>query len=88
MCEACVMGKISQCPHKQLDDRASNAPLELVHIDVCGPLPTKSLGGNKYILVIVDDYSRYTCVYFMRDKTEVYNNFVQYVNRYENEIGS
>lgn len=80
MCEACIIGKISQRPHKQLDERVSKAPLELVHIDVCGPMPTKSIGSNRYILVTVDDYSRYTCVYFMQNKTEVYKYFVEYVN--------
>lgn len=86
ICEACVMGKISQRPHKQLEERATKVPLELIHIDVCGPLPTKSQGGNRYILVIVDDYSRYICTYFMQNKTDVYKYFVEYVNRYENDL--
>lgn len=80
------MGKISQRPHKQLEERATKVPLELIHIDVCGPLPTKSQGGNRYILVIVDDYSRYICTYFMQNKTDVYKYFVEYVNRYENDL--
>lgn len=58
----------------------------LIHIDICGPLPTKSQGDNRYILVIVDNYSRYTCTYFMRNKTDVYKYFVEYVNRYENDL--
>ena len=80
------MGKIQQRPHKQLNERVSKAPLDLVHIDVCGPLPIKSLGGSSFILVVVDDYSRYTCTYFMRNKTEVFKCFIDYVNRYENEL--
>jgi hypothetical protein len=45
--------------------------LELLHMDLFGPTTYKSLGGHLYCLVIVDDYSRYTKVFFLHDKTEV-----------------
>ena len=47
----------------------STRVLELLHMDLFGPTTYKSLGGNLYCLVIVDDYSRYTWVFFLHDKT-------------------
>ena len=46
-------------------------PLELLHMDIFGPVAYISLGGNKYGFVIIDDYSRFTWVFFLRDKSEV-----------------
>ncbi|GJX21725.1 retrovirus-related pol polyprotein from transposon TNT 1-94 [Tanacetum coccineum] len=47
-----------------------HSKLELLHMDLCGPMRVASINGKKYILVIVDDYSRYTWVYFLRSKDE------------------
>ncbi|KAI3733787.1 hypothetical protein L6452_13243 [Arctium lappa] len=70
LCTACEKGKMKRAPHKPKPEPSTNAPLELLHMDLCGPMRTQSLGGKKYILVIVDDYSRYTWVKFLRSKDE------------------
>ncbi|KAI3681374.1 hypothetical protein L6452_36168 [Arctium lappa] len=70
LCAACEKGKMKRAPHKPNPEPSTNAPLELLHMDLCGPMHTQSLGGKKYILVIVDDYSRYTWVKFLRSKDE------------------
>ncbi|KAI3719139.1 hypothetical protein L6452_20033 [Arctium lappa] len=70
LCAACEKGKMKRAPHKPKPEPSTNAPLELLHMDLCGPMRTQSLGGKKYILVIVDDYSRYTWVKFLRTKDE------------------
>ena len=49
--------------------------LELVHSDVCGPINPKSLGGNRYYLTFVDDYSRKSWVYLLKEKGEVLKYF-------------
>lgn len=81
------MEKLHDKPHKCLDGRASGEPLELVHMDMCGPMLVASLSGNKYIFVIVDNYSRFTCVYFVKTKDEAYDQFIEYINKYENKLG-
>ena len=43
-------------------------PLELIHTDVCGPMKTSTISGNRYFLTFIDDYSRMCWVYFMRYK--------------------
>ena len=46
----------------------TSRPLELLHIDFMGPARVQSLGGKKYILVVVDDFIRYTWVVLLKDK--------------------
>ena len=60
--------------------------LELLHMDLFGPTTCKSLGGNLYCFVIVDDYSRYTWVFFLHDKTEVAACFKKFAKRAQNEF--
>ena len=55
-------------------------------MDLFGPTTYKSLGGNLYYLVIVDDYSRYTWVFFLHDKTEVASCFKKFAKRAQNEF--
>ena len=55
-------------------------------MDLFGPTTYKSLGGNLYCLVIVDDYSRYTWVFFLHDKTEVASCFKKFAKRAQNEF--
>ncbi|KAI3681195.1 hypothetical protein L6452_35980 [Arctium lappa] len=52
ICAACEKGKMKRAPHKPKPEPSTNAPLELLHMDLCGPMRTQSLGGKKYILVI------------------------------------
>ena len=60
--------------------------LELLHMDLFGQTTYKSLEGNLYCLVIVDDYSRYTWVFFLYDKTEVAACFKKFAKRAQNEF--
>ena len=59
-CEACLRGKQPPAALTDSADGATRAtrPLALVHIDLCGPFPTASRGGARYLCVIVDDYTR------------------------------
>nr|GEV99929.1 retrovirus-related Pol polyprotein from transposon TNT 1-94 [Tanacetum cinerariifolium] len=60
LCSACKQGKIHQKHHKSKTAFASNKPLYLLHMDLCGPMRFESINGKRYVLVVVDDYSRYT----------------------------
>ncbi|KAI3523763.1 hypothetical protein L1887_02147 [Cichorium endivia] len=62
ICAACALGKQKKKPHKTITDSSITHPLELLHIHLCGPSTVASLNHTKYILVIVDDYSRFTWV--------------------------
>ena len=54
----------------------TSRPLELLHIDLMGPARVQSLGGKKYILVVVDDFTRYTWVVLLKDKVEVLEKMI------------
>ncbi|GJY90211.1 retrovirus-related pol polyprotein from transposon TNT 1-94 [Tanacetum coccineum] len=54
-------GKSSKKPHKPKSEDTNQEKLYLLHMDLCGPMRVASVNGKKYILVIVDDYSRFTC---------------------------
>jgi hypothetical protein len=63
-------------PHSSKTIISSKRILELLHVDLFGPLSHASLGGKKYCLVIVDDYSRYTWVYFFEYKSETQQTII------------
>ena len=70
ICDACEMGKSKRSSHKSISESSITQNLKLLHMDLCGPISTESFSGKKYILVIVDDFSRYTWVEFLRKKSE------------------
>ena len=70
-CDACILGKHSKLPLHESNFRASRK-LELVHSDLCGPMPTPSANGNKYFLKFVDDYSRMCWIYYLKTKSEAF----------------
>ncbi|GJR27392.1 retrovirus-related pol polyprotein from transposon TNT 1-94 [Tanacetum coccineum] len=59
---------------------------ELLHMDLYGPMRVASVNGKKYILMIVDDYSRYTWVYFLRTKDEALNMIIDFVNQVQRNL--
>ena len=63
LCSACQAGKQVANSHPTKSVMSTERPLELLHIDVFGPTTYRSIGGNCYCLVVVDDYSRYTWVF-------------------------
>ncbi|GJV05887.1 retrovirus-related pol polyprotein from transposon TNT 1-94 [Tanacetum coccineum] len=70
LCLACQMGKSKKesRPHKL--EPSTNEKLQMMHMDLCGPMRVGSINGKRYIIVIVNDYSRFTCVNFLRTKDE------------------
>nr|GFC35271.1 putative ribonuclease H-like domain-containing protein [Tanacetum cinerariifolium] len=64
------MGKSTKKSHKPKSEDTNQEKLYLLYMDLCGPMRVESVNGKKYILVIVDDYSRFTWVKFLRSKDE------------------
>nr|GEV16491.1 hypothetical protein [Tanacetum cinerariifolium] len=81
LCSACEQGKIHQKHHKSKTDFASNKPLYLVHVDLCGLMRIESINGKRYVLVVVDDYSRYTWVFFLHSKDEAYEVIISFIKK-------
>ncbi|GJT04649.1 retrovirus-related pol polyprotein from transposon TNT 1-94 [Tanacetum coccineum] len=70
LCSACSLGKIKKHTHKTKSDDSIQEKFYLLHMDMWGPMRIESINGKKYILVIIDDYSRFTWVKFLRSKDE------------------
>ena len=64
----------------------TSRPLELLHMDLFGPVAYLSIGGSKYGLVIVDDFSRFTWVFFLQDKSETQGTLKRFLRRAQNEF--
>ena len=67
---------------------STTKPLEMLHIDLCGPLRVISRGGKRYILVIVDDYSRFTWTMFLATKDETYEVFEIFVRLVQKKLNT
>ncbi|GKA68271.1 retrovirus-related pol polyprotein from transposon TNT 1-94 [Tanacetum coccineum] len=79
LCSACAMGKSKKKPHKPKSEDTNQEKLYLLHMDLCGPMRVASVNGKKYILVIVDDYSRFTWVKFLRSKDEAPDFIIKFL---------
>nr|GEU89493.1 retrovirus-related Pol polyprotein from transposon TNT 1-94 [Tanacetum cinerariifolium] len=84
--DACKIGKQVHASHKAKNIISTNRCLELLHVDLFGPSVVRSYGGNRYTLVIVDDYSRYTWTRFLKEKTEAFDQFEIYSKKIQNQL--
>ncbi|GJY05089.1 retrovirus-related pol polyprotein from transposon TNT 1-94 [Tanacetum coccineum] len=85
--DACKMGKQAHASHKAKNIISTTRYLELLHMDLFGPSSVRSYGGNRYTLVIVDNYSRYTWTRFLKDKTEAFDQFEIFSRKIQNQLG-
>ncbi|GKF28136.1 retrovirus-related pol polyprotein from transposon TNT 1-94 [Tanacetum coccineum] len=76
LCSACALGKSSKKPHKPKSEDTNQEKLYLLYMYLCGPMRVASVNGKKYILVIVDDYSRFTRETVCRIRTDNGTAFV------------
>nr|GEY47562.1 hypothetical protein [Tanacetum cinerariifolium] len=81
LCFVCEQGKIHRKHHKSKMAFASNKPLYLLHMDLCGRMRVESINRKRYVLVIVDDYSRYTWVFFLHSKDEAFEVIISFIKK-------
>jgi len=70
---------------KSKSEISTSKSLQLLHIDLFGPIQTRSYGEKFYTYVVVDDYSRFTRVMFLASKDEAFQNFVKLAKRIQRE---
>ena len=78
--------EISVSTHPKKSMMSTSKAFELLHMDLFGPTTYTSIGGNKYGFVIVDDFIRYTWVFFLVDKSDVFTTFKTFIKRIHNEF--
>nr|GEV17992.1 retrovirus-related Pol polyprotein from transposon TNT 1-94 [Tanacetum cinerariifolium] len=84
LCSSCELGKAKRKSFHTKITPSSKIRLQLLHMNLCGPMRVTSINGKRYVLVIVDDYSKYTWTYFLRSKDEtpdVLIDFLRLVQR-------
>jgi transposase InsO family protein len=87
ICSACQAGKQVGVHHPHKNIMTTDSPLELLDMDLFGPIAYISISGSKYCLVIVDDFSRFTWVFFLQDKSQTQETLKGFLRRAQNEFG-
>jgi transposase InsO family protein len=85
ICSACQAGKQVGVHHPHKNIMTTDRPLELLHMDLFGPIAYISISGSKYCLVIVDDYSRFTWVFFLQEKSHTQETLKGFLRWGQNE---
>jgi transposase InsO family protein len=87
LCKHCQQGKKTKTRFKS-KEYSTTRPLKIVHTDIVGPTTKNGLKGERYIMLLVDDYTRMTAVFFLKNKSKDFENFNIYKEMVENEIDS
>ncbi|MCH79564.1 gag-protease polyprotein [Trifolium medium] len=75
ICGECQIGKQTKMSHPKLQHLTTSRILELLHMDLMGPMQVESLGGKMYAFVMVDDFSRFTWIDFLKEKSHSFDVF-------------
>jgi len=85
ICRVCIEAKMNKQPHTKTRPKAKHI-LDKIHVDLCGPISPIDIDGEKF-LTIVDDYSHFTAVYPIRNKSETSERLEEFKHKYENKFG-
>jgi hypothetical protein len=85
LCKHCQQGKKTKTRFKS-KEYPMTRPMEIVHTDLAGPTKTKGLKCEKYSMLLVDDYTRMTTIFLLKNKSEAFENFKIYKEMVENEM--
>lgn len=85
-CEICIQSKVTRMPFPMKSENRSSAVLDLIHNDVCGSMQTKTASGKRYLLTFIDDFSRYTTIYLIKKKSEIFQKFKEFHRLMQNQF--
>ena len=86
-CESCQLGKHTRRPFPNRVDSRAKCPFALVHFDVWGPSRTESTRGFRYFVTFIDDYSRCTWLFLMKNRSELFSIFQQFYQEVKTQFG-
>ncbi|KAJ9538659.1 hypothetical protein OSB04_031392 [Centaurea solstitialis] len=87
LCSACEKGKMKKSSHPPKMETNCHHPLDMLHMDLCGPMRVESLARKIYMLVLVDEYSRYTWLEFLRAKSDAADLIIAFIKRIQVLLG-
>ena len=85
VCGPCQLGKQTKAKYPSTQTSATSRPLELLHLDLMGPTRTESLDGKRYVMVVVDDFTRYIWVILLQSKLDAPKHVEALCTRLQNE---
>ena len=83
-CETCRQAKFTKRPHKSVVRNTEF--LELIHFDLCEFERILTRGGNRYIITFIDGFSKYTTVYLLKNKSDAFEKFQDFLKEVENQF--
>ena len=86
-CDACMKGKATRALFPASTSERAKSVLDLIHSDLWGPAPVRSLSGTRYVLTLTDDNSRWLWVQFLKSKGEAYKAFIDWLTYVEKQTG-
>ena len=86
VCHPCCHGKMVTASHPPVNQVMTKEPGELLHMDTVGPARVRSDGGKWYVLVIIDDISCYSWMFFIESKDEAFSHAPDLILRLQNEF--
>ncbi|KAI3499715.1 hypothetical protein L1887_35524 [Cichorium endivia] len=87
VCESCLLGKMTKSPFKGSFERGEGL-LDIIHTDVCGPFRSTTKDGTRFYVTFTDDFSRYGYIYLIKHKSDTFEEFKEFKNEVENQLGS
>ncbi|KAB2611500.1 hypothetical protein D8674_019532 [Pyrus ussuriensis x Pyrus communis] len=84
-CVDCLKGKMTN--FRKLDAKRSKGLLEIIHTDICGPFPVKTICGNNYFVNFIDDFSRLGYTFLINEKSDALKCFIVYKTEVEKQLG-
>jgi len=88
VCEPCKLAKTKRVSFKSTGETRTQKPLELIYLDLCGPIDPEGFNGQLYFLSIVDDYSRKISAFPIRNKSDAFETFKRFQKRAERYLGT
>ena len=86
-CAHCLYGKMHNLPFPK-SQFTTSSPFELIHFDLWGPTPINLINGFKYYVLFIDHFTRFTWIYLLKSKSEVFTKFVQFKALVENQFSA
>ena len=87
LCQSCLAAKQTRGSFPKMSNWRADEPLELVHVDLCGPITPETAGGSKYFMLLVDDCTRWMTVYTLKTKDQASEVFAKFKAEAENSVG-
>ncbi|KAJ9536355.1 hypothetical protein OSB04_un000473 [Centaurea solstitialis] len=87
LCSACEQGKMKRSSHPPKMETNCKNPLDMIHMDLCGPMRVERLARKKYMLVLVDEFSRFTWLEFLRAKFDAADRIIAFIKQIQILLG-